>query len=93
MANNMIQFRADEDLKLQATAICSKIGIDLQSYLRMCLVRMVNENGIPFSMRVDGSDNLGIVAMRKAQRIAEKRGLSDMPLDEINMEIAEARRK
>lgn len=88
----MVQFRADEDLKLQATAICSKIGIDLQSYLRMCLVRMVSENGIPFSMRIASEENTGISAMRKAQRIAEQRGIADMTLDEINAEIAKARK-
>ncbi len=92
MANNMIQFRADEDLKLQATVICNKIGIDLQSYLRMCLSRMVSENGIPFSMHVNEEDNPGIAAMRKAQRIAAQRGISDMSLDEINAEIAKARK-
>ena len=92
MANNLIQFRADDDLKLQASVICNKIGIDLQSYLRMCLVRMISENGIPFSMRVNDDNNLGISAMRKAQRIAEQRGISDMSLDEINAEIAKARK-
>lgn len=92
MANSMIQFRADEDLKLQATVICNQIGIDLQSYLRMCLSRMVSENGIPFNMRVDEDGNPGIAAMRKAQRIAAQRGISDMSLDEINAEIAKARK-
>lgn len=92
MANNMVQFRADEDLKLQATVICSKLGIDLQSYLRMCLARMVSENGIPFSVRIDDGENSGITAMRKAQRIAEQRGIADMSLDEINAEIAKARK-
>lgn len=92
MANNMVQFRADEDLKLQTTVICRKIGIDLQSYLRMCMARMVSEKGIPFSVRVDETDNSGISAMRKAQRIAEQRGLANMSLDDINAEIAEARK-
>lgn len=92
MANNLIQFRAEEDLKLQATVICDKIGIDLQSYLRMCLARLVSENGIPFSMRVSDENNTGIAAMKKAQRIAERRGIADMSLDEINAEIAEARK-
>lgn len=92
MANNMVQFRADEDLKLQTTVICRKIGIDLQSYLRMCMARMVSEKGIPFSVHVDETDNSGISAMRKAQRIAEQRGLANMSLDDINAEIAEARK-
>lgn len=92
MANNLVQFRTDEDLKLQATVICNKIGIDLQSYLRMCLMRMVSENGIPFSVHVNEEDNFGISAMRKAQRIARQRGIADMSLADINAEIAEARK-
>lgn len=93
MANSMVQFRADEDLKLQATVICNKLGMDLPMYLRMCLTRMVSENGIPFDMHVSDADNVGISAMRKAQRIAEKVGISDMTLDEINDEIAKARKQ
>ena len=92
MANNLIQFRADDELKLQAILICEKLGLDLQSYLRMCLSRLVSENGIPFSMRLDDEENKGILAMRKAQKIAEERGISDMTLEEINAEIADARK-
>ena len=92
MANNLIQFRADDELKLQAILICEKLGLDLQSYLRMCLSRLVSENGIPFSMRLDDEDNKGILAMRKAQKIAGERGISDMTLEEINAEIADARK-
>lgn len=93
MANNIIRFRADEDLKMQAAAICEMLGMDLQTYLRMCLVRLVSENGIPFSMRLDDEKNAGIRAMHQAQRIAQKQGISDMSLDEINAEIAEARKE
>lgn len=92
MTNNLVQFRADEDLKLQATVICNKLGIDLQSYLRMCLSRLVSDNGVPFSMKIDGTDNKGILAIKRAQRIADQKGISDMSLDEINAEIAEARK-
>lgn len=91
MPKNLVQFRADEDLKLQATIICNKIGLDLQSYLRMCLARMVSENGIPFSTNVPTFDNPGTAAMKKAQRIAEERGIADMSLEEINAEIKNAR--
>ena len=92
MANNLVQFRVDDDLKLQATVVCNKLGLDLQSYLRMCLSRLVSDNGIPFSMKIEKTDNKGIAAMRKAQRIAERKGVSDMTLDEINAEIAEVRK-
>ena len=55
--------------------------------------RLVKEQGIPFSMKLTpGEENPGIAAMRKASRIAAERGLSDMNLDEINVEIAKARK-
>ena len=91
MANNLVQFRTDEETRLQAMVICNKLGIDLQSYLRMCLNRLVSDNGIPFSMKVEDEKNKGILAMRKAQRIAEQNGINNMSLDEINEEITKAR--
>lgn len=90
MSNKLVSFRADEDIRLQATVICNQLGTDLQSYLRMCLARLVTENGIPFSMQVQS--NKGTAAIKKAQSISELRGTDNMTLDEINAEIAKARR-
>ena len=59
----------------------------------MCLSRLVTDNGIPFSMRLNEQDNKGIAAMKKAQRIAEQKGISDMTLDEINDEISGTRKQ
>lgn len=53
MANTLVQFRADETSRIKAVGICEKLGIDLATYLRMCISRLVQENGIPFSMKVD----------------------------------------
>ena len=91
MANNLVQFRTDEQTKLQATAICNKLGLDLQSYLRICLARLVEEKGIPFSMHVS-EDNKGIAAMRRAQKVSAENGNDELSLTEINAEIDEARR-
>ena len=41
---------------------------------------------------VSEKENPGIAAMRRASQIAEERGISDITLDEINAEIAEARK-
>ena len=92
MANVLVQFRADEATRIQAGTICEKLGIDLQTYLRMCMSRLIQENGIPFSMKINGeSDNPGLRAMKAASRIAEENGISEMTLDEINAEISAAR--
>ncbi len=90
MANNLVQFRVDGQTRLQATAICSQLGIDLQSYLRMCMTRLVDEKGIPFSMRIADCNN-GIAAMRRAQQISAERGTSEMTLEQINAEIEASR--
>ena len=92
MANTLIQFRAEETVRIKAIDICEKLGFDLQTYLRMCMSRLVQENGVPFSMKLaDLQENRGLNAMRAASRIAEEKGIADMSLKEINAEIAAAR--
>lgn len=93
MANSLIQFRAEDTLKIKAASICERLGIDLPTYMRMCISRLIEENGIPFSMKLEKeSGNQALEAMKAASRIAEENGISDMTLEEINAEIAEARK-
>lgn len=92
MANSLVQFRTEEIMRIKAIGICERLGIDLQTYLRMCLSRLIQENGIPFSMKLDGEpENRGLAAMKAASRIARDNGISEMTLDEINAEISAAR--
>ena len=93
MANSLVQFRTDDTSKIKASVICERLGIDLPTYMRMCISRLIHENGIPFSMKLEtGSESRALKAMKTASRIAEENGVSDMTLDEINAEIAEARK-
>lgn len=93
MANTLVQFRTEETARIKAASICEKLGIDLPTYLRICMSRLIQENGVPFSMKADDiSENRGIKAMKEASRIAAENGISDMTLDEINAEISEARK-
>ncbi len=91
MASTLIQFRTDDVSKAQASLICAKLGIDLQVYLRMCMTRLIQENGVPFSMRVDDIKNKGIAALKRSSERAIESGVADMSLDEINAEIDAAR--
>lgn len=94
MANTLVQFRAEETFRIKAVNICERLGIDLQTYLRMCLSRLVQENGIPFSMKLDNaSESEALKAMKAASQIAEENGISDMTLGEINAEISAARKQ
>ena len=93
MANSLVQFRTDDTSKIKATAICERLGIDLPTYMRMCIARLIQENGIPFSMKLEKeSENRAINAMKTASRIADEHGISNMTLAEINAEIADARK-
>ena len=92
MSSVLVQFRTDDMAKAKATSICDRLGLDLQSYLRMCIARLNQENGIPFSMNLnDMPENRGVEAMKKASKIALENGIADMTLEEINAEINNAR--
>ena len=93
MASALIQFRTEDTAKIKAINICEKLGIDLPTYMRMCISRLIQENGIPFSMKLDTvPENKGIKAMKAASVIAIENSIAEMTLDEINAEIAEARK-
>lgn len=92
MANTLVQFRTEEAMRIKAIGICERLGIDLPTYLRMCVSRLIQENGIPFSMKLDAEpENRGLAAMKEASRIARENGISEMTLEEINAEISAAR--
>ncbi len=53
MADALVQFRIDETSKKQAENICNKLGIDLETYLRICISRLISTKAIPFDMVID----------------------------------------
>lgn len=92
MASSLIQFRTEDMSKVKAIQICEKLGIDLPTYMRMCISRLIQENGIPFSMKVnENNDSPALRAMKRASQIAMENNISEMTLDEINEEISKAR--
>lgn len=94
MASTLVQFRTDDKEKNNAAAICKKIGIELQDYLRLCMARLISEQGIPFSMNAtDICAAKAKKAMRLASTAAVENGVADLSLDEINAEITAARKE
>lgn len=95
MASSVLQVRVEEGLRAQAAAIYEDLGIDLQTAVRIFLKRSVKENGLPFDMTLTEREETKAQAVHRAMRnmseAAERAGLSDMSLDEINAEIAAAR--
>ena len=92
----IVQLRIDDDLKMQAVSVYEKLGIDLSSAIRMFLKRSVMVNGIPFSMVLNETtfdSDVATRAMKNMNESAQRKGTSDMTLDEINAEIAAYRRE
>ena len=92
MASILIQFRTEDTEKIKSIQILDKLGLTLPAYLKMCMSRLNQEQGIPFSMKLNESDTPGIRALEKADKIAKEYNISDMSLDEINAEIADVRK-
>ena len=95
MASSVLQVRVEEGLRAQAAAIYEELGIDLQTAVRIFPKRSVAEKGLPFGMTLTDRKEAKVQAVHRAMRnmseAAERAGLSDMSLDEINAEIAAAR--
>lgn len=94
MANSLIQLRVDEKLKVEASDIFEKLGLDLSTAIRIFLTRSVEEKGIPFAMKLDNERykaEAAVKAMREMSKTAEEYGIADMTLEEINAEINAAR--
>ena len=90
---NTLQVRIDDDLKTQATMVYDQLGIDLSTAVRMFLKKSVAVNGIPFEVKNDSSRDRAMAALNKARSISKANGNSQMTLDEINAEIAAARKE
>ena len=92
----IVQFRVDDDLKMKASSVYEKLGIDLSSAIRMFLKRSVMINGIPFSMVLDSETynaEAAVTAMKALNEAAKRNGTADMTLEEINAEISDYRKE
>lgn len=96
MATSLLQVRVEDSLKDKAAQVFDNLGIDTSTAVRMFLKRAVMENGIPFAMTLPNTPYIagqGYRAMIEMGAAAEKNGLSDMSLEEINAEIDASRRE
>lgn len=95
MASSVVQIRVDEQLRNEAAEVYEKLGIDLPTAVRMFLKRSVLDNGIPFKMTLPKEEykaSRAVRALHEIQEEAVQNGVADMSLEEINAEIAEARK-
>jgi len=93
MSNTLVQFRIDDSLRRQANDLCEKLGFDLPTYLRMSMTKLIQEQGIPFEIKLQTipTADEAIAAMLSLSASSKANGNSQMSLEEINAEIAAVR--
>lgn len=90
MAGNTtnISIRMDADLKAQADALFSELGMNLTTAFNIFVRQAVREGGIPFDVSLNKPNKETIAAMLEAERIARDpsvKAYSD--LDEMFAEL------
>jgi addiction module RelB/DinJ family antitoxin len=83
----------DEGLKRQFDALCADFGMNATTAFNIFARAVVRERRIPFEIQASSkvTRNSGMEAFLALRAEAKKNGVQDMPLDEINEEIRQAR--
>lgn len=86
MARNItnISIRMDADLKAQADALFTELGMNLTTAFNIFVRQSLREGGIPFEIRLEQPNKETVAAMLEAERIAKDpsvKGYND--LDEL----------
>ena len=88
MAQATFSVRMDEGLKRQFDALCQDFGMNASTAINVFARAVVRERRIPFEISAsdDGITTAGALSVFNALREeAARNGVSDMPLDEINL--------
>ncbi len=89
----LIQVRVDSETKAAAASLFEALGMDISTAVRAFLKKAIAEGGMPFDMKLDDSTRSALAAVRSMRETSEANGNSEMTLEEVNDEIAKARRE
>ena len=95
MAQATFSVRMDEKLKRQLDEICLEFGMTTSTAFNIFARTVVRERKIPFEIKASDdsfSKERALEVMKELRAYAQKNGVADMSLDEINAEIDAVRR-
>lgn len=69
MANTSMNIRMDSDVKRQAEALFSEIGMNMTTAINIFLKQAIRENGIPFELKIDVPNKETLEAMSEGEKI------------------------
>ena len=70
MATTPTQIRIDSNIKREATALFSNLGLDMSSAVNLFLYQCVLRGGLPFAVEVPQYSDKTLNAMAEARRIS-----------------------
>ena len=93
MAQATFSIRMDETLKRQFDTLCADFGMNATTAFNIFARAVVREKKIPFEIRASEEITRasGMKAFLSLRTEAQKNGVQDLTLDEINEEIRQAR--
>lgn len=97
MAQTNISIRIDEEVKREAEALFSKLGLTLSAATNVFYRQAVQTQSIPFPLKITETSPKLLARKEFGQTVKDIQeqsvinGTSEMPLDEINDIIAEVR--
>ena len=91
MAQVSMTVRMDSNVKSAFDALCNQFGMSANAAMNIFANAVVMQRRIPFEIKAPAEENKGLEAFWALRTEAQKNGLQDMTLDEINEEIRLAR--
>ena len=94
MSQATFSVRMDESLKREFDGLCHEFGMDASTAINVFARAVVRQRRIPFeiaSPETEITRDGAMQAFRSLRTQAKSNDVSDMPLDEINEEISQAR--
>lgn len=94
MATTNISIRMDSDLKAQADALFSELGMNLSTAFNIFVRQSLRDGGIPFEIKMEQPNKETMAAMLEAERIAKDpnvKGYTD--LDELFADLKNEKTK
>ena len=93
MSQITFSVRMDEDLKRQFDSLCQEFGMNTTTAINVFARATVRERKIPFEITAPQTTREGALkAFESLRQHAQSSGIADLTLEEINKEIALARK-
>jgi addiction module antitoxin, relB/dinJ family len=70
MATTNLNIRTEKEIKDQAEAIFSELGLNMTTAINLFLRTTIRENGIPFNLKLEAPNHTTIEAIEEGRRLA-----------------------